>query len=155
MLSLAKHEPAHLYFTGRNVAAAESLIQELNATHPSVSLTFLDMDLSSLSSVRSSAAKFTHDRLDILILNAGILDRPPALSVDGFEIHMAVNHLGHAMLVRELLPVLLRTAENPMSDVRVVFISSKGHTLHPKQGILWDMIRTKQDSITVSYSRYA
>jgi NAD(P)-dependent dehydrogenase (short-subunit alcohol dehydrogenase family) len=43
------------------------------------------------------------------------------------EIQFATNHLGHAMLVRQLLPTLLRTAAQPGSDVRMIFNSSPGY----------------------------
>jgi NAD(P)-dependent dehydrogenase (short-subunit alcohol dehydrogenase family) len=117
-------------------------------------MTFLEMDQSSLASVKSAAAKFAHERLDILLCNAGIMDVPPALSKDGFETHFATNHLGHAMLIRELLPVLLRTTELPGADVRLVVLSSVGWKVHPPGGIRYDRLRTKQDGLTQSWTRY-
>jgi NAD(P)-dependent dehydrogenase (short-subunit alcohol dehydrogenase family) len=112
------------------------------------------MDQSSLVSVKSAAGKFAHDRLDILLCNAGIMDAPPALSRDGFEIHLATNHLGHAMLIRELLPVLLRTAAAPGADVRLVVLTSAGWKVHPPGGIWYEKARTKQDGLTQSWARY-
>jgi NAD(P)-dependent dehydrogenase (short-subunit alcohol dehydrogenase family) len=112
------------------------------------------MDQSSLASVKAAAAKFTHHRLDILLCNAGIMDVPPALSKDGFEIHFATNHLGHAMLIRELLPVLLRTAAIPGADVRLITVTSAGWKIHPPGGIWYDKICTKQDGLTQSWARY-
>lgn len=101
-----------------------------------------------------SVRKFAHDRLDILICNSGILDVSPAVSVDGFEIHMATNHLGHAMLARELLPLLLRTAEQPNSDVRLVMLSSTGHAFHSPTGIAWDKVTSEQSRFRESFYRY-
>jgi NAD(P)-dependent dehydrogenase (short-subunit alcohol dehydrogenase family) len=112
------------------------------------------MDQSSLASVKSAAGKFTHDRLDILVCNAGIMDVPPALSKDGFEIHLATNHLGHAMLIRELLPVMLRTAEMTGTDVRLVALTSAGWKVHPPAGIWYDKANTKQDGLTQAWARY-
>jgi len=152
--ALSAHEPEHIYFTGRNVDSANSSMDELRTAHPSLSISFLQMDLSSLASVKSAAVKFAHDRLDILICNAGILDVAPAVSTDGFEIQMATNHFGHAMLIRQLLPVLLRTAEKPGSDVRVVTIGSSGHKLHPKGGISWDKVRSAQSGLRESLTKY-
>jgi NAD(P)-dependent dehydrogenase (short-subunit alcohol dehydrogenase family) len=105
------------------------------------------MDLSSLQDVKAAAARFAHDRLDILMCNAGILDMPPSLTVDGFQIVMATNHLGHAMLIRHLLPVLSRTVKMPEADVRIVILSSSGYQFHPKGGINWDAIRSPQVSL--------
>lgn len=86
--------------------------------------------------------------------NAGIMDKPPAQSKDGFEIHFAVNYLAHAMLIRELLPVMQRTAETPESDVRLVSLTSEGWAMHPKGGISFDTIRTSQDGFIEKNWRY-
>ncbi|KAI1799180.1 oxidoreductase [Daldinia bambusicola] len=147
--ALAKHDPAHIYFTGRNAQASQVLIDEIKETSPSVGMTFLKMDMTSLSSVKKACAQFTHDRLDILICNAGIMDVPPAVSEDGFEIHFAVNHLAHAMIIQQILPVLQRTAELPNSDVRVVALTSAGWRAHPKNGVDFATIRSKQEDLTM------
>ena len=79
------------------------------------------MDLSSFASVKNAIqTDFKHDRLDILINNAGIMAQPASLSVDGYEIQFATNHLGHFLLFQQLLPTLLKTSELPGADVRVI-----------------------------------
>lgn len=60
--------------------------------------------------------------------NAGIIAKPPVLSVDGYEIQFATNHLGHAMVTKQLLPFLL-TAVKDGADVRVVNVTSDGYEL--------------------------
>ncbi|CAI6094941.1 unnamed protein product [Clonostachys chloroleuca] len=152
--AFAKHGPEHIYFTGRNSDAAASLTRELEVTHPGIKITFIEMDLSSLASVKASCTRFTHDRLDILVCNAGVLDVPLGVSTDGFEIHLATNHLGHAMLIKEMLPVLQNTAEAPGSDVRVVSLSSSGHFAHSKDGLFWDHIKTPMRDLRVTWARY-
>ncbi|KAK7757521.1 hypothetical protein SLS62_000536 [Diatrype stigma] len=117
--ALAKHEPAHIYFTGRNATAAQSLISSITQSNPSVALTFLEMDMGSLSTVKAALKRFAHDRLDILMCNAGIMASPAGLSKDGFEIQFAINHLGNAMVIQQLLPILKKTAEEPGSDIWV------------------------------------
>ncbi|KAM6480566.1 NAD(P)-binding protein [Trichoderma sp. SZMC 28011] len=133
--ALAKHDPEHIYFTGRNQKAADAVMNDIKAENSGVGLTFLEMDFSSLESVRASINQFAHDRLDILMCNAGVMAVPPAVSKDGFEIHFAINHLAHAMIIHELLPVLTRTAEMSNSDVRVVCLTSEGWKGHPPSGI--------------------
>lgn len=103
------------------------------------------MELASLSSVKAACQKFTHARLDILMCNAGISEKPPALSEDGYEIHIATNHLGHAMLIRQLMPVMLKTTKLPDADVRIVILSSRGWWFHPKGGIQFSRLNSKQD----------
>ncbi|KAF2800200.1 NAD(P)-binding protein [Melanomma pulvis-pyrius CBS 109.77] len=133
---LAAHSPLHIYFSGRNATAGSALISNLQAAHPSVGLTFVPMDLTSLASVKSALKKhFTHTRLDILICNAGIMAQQPSLSTDGYEIQFAVNHLGNAMVTSHLLPTLLATAAQPGTDVRVVNITSLGYAMRPSSGI--------------------
>jgi NAD(P)-dependent dehydrogenase (short-subunit alcohol dehydrogenase family) len=78
---------------------------------------------------------FKHDRLDILMNNAGIMAQPATLSKDGYEIQFATNYLGHAMLTECLLPILLRTAKVPGSDVRIINLTSLGFKFHPLSGI--------------------
>jgi NAD(P)-dependent dehydrogenase (short-subunit alcohol dehydrogenase family) len=82
--------------------------------------------------------------------------KPSGVSVDGYEIHFATNHLGHAMLVQQLLPVLLKTAELPGADVRVLNLTSLGFTMHPRAGITFDTLNTAQDSSLLdnSYTTY-
>lgn len=127
----AAHNAEHIYFTGRNVSAANILISEIKAQHPTVGISFIEMDLSSLRSVKDSVASgFKHNRLDILMNNAGIIAKPPSVSIDGYEIQFATNHLGHAMLTRQLLPFLVTASNELGSDVRIVNITSDGYEFH-------------------------
>jgi len=154
--NLVKHDPLHIYFSGRNASAARELIDEVKKSKPTASLTFVEMDLASLRSVQDTIAKcFTHDRLDVLMCSAGIMAVPAALSSDGYEVQFATNHLGHAMVIRQLLPVMLRTAEQPGSDVRLVCLTSDGWRSHPRpQGIVFDKLRTTQEGFLGSWVRY-
>ncbi|KQW52957.1 oxidoreductase [Nocardioides sp. Root1257] len=76
------------------------------------------LDVADLASVREFAAEI--GPVDVLINNAGVLAVPYALTVDGFEIQLATNHLGHFALANLMLPQI--------SD-RVVAISSDSHRL--------------------------
>ena len=80
-------------------------------------------DLSSLAEVRGLAAQVLseHDRLDVLINNAGIISREREESVDGHELTFAVNYLSHFLLTRLLLPLLRDSA-----SARVVNVASAG-----------------------------
>lgn len=85
--------------------------------------------------------------------NAGILSQA-GLSKDGYEIQFATNHLGHAMLIKELLPILLKTAEQPGSDVRIVLNTSVAWRGHPKGGIQFSTLDTVQDQVAGKWIRY-
>ena len=80
----------------------------------------------------------------MLINNAGIMAVPAGTTEEGHEIQFSTNHIGHALLTKMLLPTLLRTADRPTTDVRVLNLTSEGHKLAPTGGILFD--KTKLDA---------
>lgn len=79
--------------------------------------------------------------------NAGIMATPPGLSTDGYEMQFATNHLGHALLTKLLLPVLLSTAQLPHTSIRIITLSSVAHALTPKSGIEFATLKTPQDGL--------
>ena len=119
-LELLKHG-AEVIIAARNpeksAKAAVSLATASDRPAPAV----LDLDLSDLSSVAKAAAQLTKP-LDLLINNAGVMATPYRQTVDGFELQLGTNHLGHFALTARLLPLLLQ-AEQP----RVVTVSSFMH----------------------------
>jgi NAD(P)-dependent dehydrogenase (short-subunit alcohol dehydrogenase family) len=89
--------------------------------HPAV---VVRCDLSSQSSIRSAAGEIlaAHQRLHVLINNAGVLLRTREVSVDGLEMQFAVNHLGYFLLTNLLLDALKAGAPS-----RIVNVSSGAH----------------------------
>jgi NAD(P)-dependent dehydrogenase (short-subunit alcohol dehydrogenase family) len=114
-----------------------------------VKVTFIRCDISSLASVQECAREITSttDRLDILMLNAGIMATAPSTSVDGYEIQFATNQMGHALLVKLLLPLLQSTAKLPDADVRVINMTSIAYKQAPSQGIAFETLKTSQPSL--------
>jgi NAD(P)-dependent dehydrogenase (short-subunit alcohol dehydrogenase family) len=84
------------------------------------------LDLADLASVRAfcDGVLADHDRLGLLIANAGVMAPPWGTTADGFETQFGTNHLGHFVLVNRLVPLLLAGAPS-----RVVLLSSGGHRL--------------------------
>jgi NAD(P)-dependent dehydrogenase (short-subunit alcohol dehydrogenase family) len=82
-------------------------------------------DLSSLAQVRGLAKEFEekYSRLDVLVNNAGIIPQMRQISVDGFEMQWAVNHLAVFLLTNLLLPRLKSS-----DPARVVTVSSMVHS---------------------------
>lgn len=82
-------------------------------------------DLSSLESVRDLAERILseHDRLDVLVNNAGIISPERQESEDGYELTFAVNYLSHFLLTRLLLPLLRESA-----PARIVNVASAGQS---------------------------
>ena len=83
------------------------------------------VDLGDLATIRSFADAYleSHEAIDVLINNAGVMACPFGHTVDGFETQFGTNHLGHFLLTSLLSPALLR-GTNP----RVVTLSSAGHS---------------------------
>lgn len=138
LLHLAPHRPSKIYLCARSQAKYDAAMKGITATVPNAAdfVKYLELDLTSFASIRAAARKFLeqNDRLDILINNAGISVKAPALTKEGYEIHFGTNHVGHFLLTKELLPLLQSTAAKPHSDVRIVNVSSKYHLAAPKQG---------------------
>lgn len=81
---------------------------------PVAALQVMQLDLSSLQSVRQFAASFRARGLPlhVLVNNAGIFAMSAARQAtpDGFEAHLGTNHLGHFLLTLLLLPALRQGA---------------------------------------------
>lgn len=89
------------------------------------------LDLQSLKSIKAFADEFnaTEDRLDLLVLNAGIMAVPKRETTPaGFEKQIGVNHFGHAYLTQLLLDKLKSTATAEVKG-RIVVLSSSAHSM--------------------------
>jgi len=105
----------------RNPDKGKAAIARIEAGKPTGSATLAALDLSDLESVAAFAEAFAakHDRLDLLINNAGVMVPPLSRTRQGFELQFGTNHLGHFALAGRLLPLVQRTA-----GARVVVVSS-------------------------------
>ena len=139
ILQLAKHNPHHIYMASRSSSKALTAIAEIKSQLPKETLTtttisHLPLDLSSFQSIKTATQLFTSHspRLDLLILNAGIMATPPSLSPTGHDLQLATNHLGHFLLTKLLLPTLQKTASSSSSaDVRIISLSSEANNMSP------------------------
>ncbi|OLR90163.1 oxidoreductase [Actinokineospora bangkokensis] len=89
---------------------------------PAEQLELAELDLADQASVEGFASAFAHDRLDLLINNAGLMAVGEGRTADGFETQFGVNHLGHMALTLRLLPQLVATP-----GARVVTVTSMAH----------------------------
>jgi len=155
VLELSKHKPAKLYMTARSKAKYDAAVTDIKKSNPNASITFLELDLASFASIKAAANTVLaeNDRLDILINNAGVMALPQGLTKDGFEVQFGTNHMGHALLTKILMPLLLRTASKPDSDVRIVNLSSGAHGIAPKGGFLPETVTTEMPQYH-TYARY-
>ena len=115
------------------VKAAAAADQVASVTANGGSVTTEVLDLADLASVRAFAARFADasPSLDLLINNAGVMACPLGRTVDGFEMQMGTNHLGHYALTLRLLPLLLSGGGGDSSPrlhtPRVVTLASSAH----------------------------
>jgi NAD(P)-dependent dehydrogenase (short-subunit alcohol dehydrogenase family) len=105
----------------RNPAKCAATAQSLREATGNRGVVALRADLSSMASVRAAAEAFlrSHDRLDVLLNNAGISPSRRRLTADGFEYAFGVNHLGHFLLTNLLLERLKASA-----PARIVNVTS-------------------------------
>jgi NAD(P)-dependent dehydrogenase (short-subunit alcohol dehydrogenase family) len=146
---LSSHSPARIYLAARTPSKAQSAIADIKSLVPTAcEIIHLPLDLTSFSSIAEAATTFKarETRLDILINNAGIMASPYSTTKEGYEIQFGTNHMGHALLTKLLLPVLLETAKQPGADVRIITLSSMGHHIPPTGGIIFDQAALEQQN---------
>ncbi len=115
---------ARVVLACRNPEKAREAMAKLHAENPRADVEGMALDLASLASVRAFAKRFLaeNDALHGLVNNAGVMALPRCETVDGFEMQLGTNHLGHFALTGLLLEALLATP-----GARVVNLSSTMH----------------------------
>ena len=118
------HKGAVVILACRSREKGEAAVARIASERPRGRVSFAALDLSDLESVRRFADEFkkTHDRLDLLVNNAGVMVPPESRTRQGFELQFGVNHLGHFALTNALLDLLRATP-----GARVVSVASAAH----------------------------
>ncbi|XP_020102336.1 short-chain dehydrogenase TIC 32, chloroplastic isoform X3 [Ananas comosus] len=137
---------AHVIIAARNMEAANNVKELLVKSNPKAHVDVLQLDLSSLKSVRAFADKFISMNLplNILINNAGVMFCPYQLSEDGIEMQFATNHLGHFSLTNLLLEKMKETSRSTGIEGRIVNLSSIAHLHTYEEGILFDKLNDRR-----------
>lgn len=115
---------ATLVLVARDAQKGQALVDEIKAAgNPKVEL--IVADLSVQADVRRAAAEFLarHDRLHLLINNAGGIFHERRETKDGLEMTFALNHLAYFLLTNLLLDVMKKSA-----PARIVNVASRAHT---------------------------
>ncbi|KAK6794500.1 hypothetical protein RDI58_007953 [Solanum bulbocastanum] len=149
----------HVIMGVRNISAGRQVKETIIKDVPQAKIDALELDLSSLASVRNFASNYNSLGLplNLLILtdehrsnqiiailwqsnNAGIMATPFALSKDKIELQFATNHVGHFLLTNLLLDTMKKTARESRKEGRIVNVSSRRHKFSYNEGIQFDKI---------------
>ncbi|KAG8057801.1 hypothetical protein GUJ93_ZPchr0002g24800 [Zizania palustris] len=138
---------AHVVMAVRNLAAAQAVREAILADVPAATLDLMELDLSSMDSVRAFASDFAAKGLPlhILINNAGVMATPFSLSKDGIELQFGTNHVGHFLLTHLLLETMKKTSRESNVEGRIVNVSSEGHRFAYREGIRFAKINDESE----------
>jgi len=115
---------AHVVMVCRDRSRGEAALAEIKQTTGNHSTELMLCDLSSQADIRRFVDEFkaTHERMDVLVNNAGVYLRKRTVTVDRIEATFAINHLGYFLLTNLLLDLLKQSAPS-----RIVNVSSDAH----------------------------
>jgi NAD(P)-dependent dehydrogenase (short-subunit alcohol dehydrogenase family) len=135
---------AHVVLAVRNLEKGKAAADLIGRATPGASVAIQELDLTSLDSIRAAADQLraSHESIDLLINNAGVMTTPKSTTKDGFELQFGTNHLGHFALTNLLLDRVLAVPGS-----RIVTVSSQGHRF-ARGGIRFDDLQWER-----SYSR--
>jgi NAD(P)-dependent dehydrogenase (short-subunit alcohol dehydrogenase family) len=124
MLSL---KGAHVILACRDKGKGEAAVERIHRQSARAAAQAHRLDLSDLDAIESFATRFMaeHEKLDLLVNNAGVMVPPLGRTRQGFELQMGVNHFGHFALTGRLLPLLEETSGSRAG--RVVIVASGMH----------------------------
>lgn len=141
---------AHVVVAARNQTKGEAAVAEITSRSGRDTVELASLDLASMESIRAFADGFlaSHDRLDVLLNNAGLVLRKRAETSDGFEMTFGVNHLGHFLLTQLLRERLVASA-----PARVINVASDAHR-YARGGLDFDdLMTTKRYRSFLTYAR--
>jgi len=111
----------------RNKDKATKSISDIVQKSGNKNVHFIECDLADLTSISKCAEELKNrvSKVDVLQLNSGVMAIPTReTTVDGFEKHLGINHLGHFKLTQLIFPLLEKT-----QGARVVAVSSTAHLI--------------------------
>jgi NAD(P)-dependent dehydrogenase (short-subunit alcohol dehydrogenase family) len=140
---------ARVVMVARDAQKGERAVTEVKQRSGASDVSLMLCDFSSQKDIHRFAAAFLaeHDRLHVLVNNAGAVSDVRRVTVDGLEQTFAVNHLGYFLLTSLLLDRIKASA-----PARIVNVASIGH----KKGTLdWDNLQFERGGYQImrAYTR--
>ncbi|KAI9730263.1 MAG: hypothetical protein M1834_006027 [Cirrosporium novae-zelandiae] len=123
--AILKQHPKLLILASRRETSIKEVIDKIQKS-PDDNVKALELDLSSLTSVRKAAEKVLQMTpvVDVLINNAAVMMTPEYRTTgEGIEWHFGLNHIGHFLFTNLIMPAMLKAPNGAC----VVNISSAGH----------------------------
>ncbi|GAA1491770.1 SDR family NAD(P)-dependent oxidoreductase [Curtobacterium herbarum] len=105
----------------RDVTTGNRVATDIRASTGNEAVHAVFVDLADVGSIRSFTDSWSGP-LHLLVNNAGVMDLPEQRTPDGWEMHFAVNHLGHFALAQGM-----HAAMRSAGGARIVSLSSSGH----------------------------
>ena len=135
---------ARVILACRDVQKGNNAAVEIRRSIKDANVNVYQLDLASFISIRKfvQQVKENENSLDILVNNAGLMYAPFMKTADGFELHFAVNHLGHFLLTNLLL-------DHMNKNSRIIVVSS---ALYKKAQL--DLINFNEKEIYDAYQAY-
>ncbi|KAI1875960.1 uncharacterized protein JN550_001456 [Neoarthrinium moseri] len=154
---IAGSGPSEIILAGRDRGRLQATAQMVTEENSSINLRLLPLDFRSLSAVRVAAdrvmawADLPH--IDIMVNSAGVMATDWAISLDGFESQLAVNHLGPFLFINLIMDKILKS-----KAPRVILVGSDGHRFSPfrfpdysfQDGVTYDRWQAYGQSKTAS-----
>ncbi|EFQ33096.1 short chain dehydrogenase [Colletotrichum graminicola] len=104
---LLDHHVSRLIIAVRSIGKGEAAAETLKKKHPAANIEVWALDMMSYKSIQAFADRCsTLSRIDIVILNAGMVTGTFSLSPHGHEEMVQVNYLSTTLLTVLLLPIL-------------------------------------------------
>jgi NAD(P)-dependent dehydrogenase (short-subunit alcohol dehydrogenase family) len=137
-----------IVMTGRDNARTETARRLIIERSGSNRVEVAVADFSRINEVRRLVKEIlaAHDRLDVLVNNAGLFSPHYRLSSDGFELTFAVNHLAPFLMTNLLLNRLKASA-----PARIVTVASEAH--RGNRIDTGDLARPRDRTMTRAYGR--
>lgn len=128
-VALAHGKPHNLIHLARSEGKVCSVINSIKQISPTTAASFVHIELDDFDTVRQAASAILAqaEKIDILINNAGVMAIPWEKNKDGIEKTFAINHLGHFLLTKLLLSLMIEAGPGS----RIVNLTSAGYKMGP------------------------
>ena len=153
---LVTHRTSRVILAVRNMQSGEEAKAELQKINSECAIEVWELDQNSFPSIQAFGKRAQNlDRVDTVILNAGVMKRSYAKSSSGHELHLQVNYLSTALLSLLLLPILKATSKLTMRPSHLAVVTSELHMWTPfKQRTATDLFQKLDDKASFTPDHY-